>query len=295
VPSYPQYLQRYFEKICQYVQPQMRTLRIVGVPENQEWYGPLRPLFERVECLSLHSGNFIYHLVSMENNNNSDQILEFMVKNTQLQSLKFEANRCDILFKEIPICLPYLNALSLIQGDPPIDGAYLQKLARLRYLRHLQLITMFPVEMESILLCLPHFMDLTILEIRMYYVGPDEPNIDYSQVYKANSQSIVSLAQGIPYLKQFCLQYCQIDGETLASFIAEARTLQVLGLYGCNLEITEEVYLSMETARVENDLYTNALHFCSEQIHPVVHERCTEEGEEFLIVKLIPNDYLWNW
>lgn len=157
--KYPKNVERYYQKICQYVGPQLKTLKLNGVPPIQEWLIGLKPILCRVECFCVKLDNYDldYDIdfelycpnvkilaissnlngtllsksklpklmkMSMMHNQYMEEslVLDFLKNHSQLVYLTIEAHDCDNLLKQIPMHLPKLQHLCLHQGHPNITG-----------------------------------------------------------------------------------------------------------------------------------------------------------------------------
>lgn len=159
--KYPKNIDRFFVKMCQYIGPNLNTIRLKFVPTNQDWLQQLRPLLNRIECLNIQTSNYDFEYdidfqsycpnlktlklsmnlngellskkqpklerISILHNQYMQErlVLEFMKNNPQLLYLKIEANDSNNLLKQIPIHLPRLEKLCLYQGYPNICADYL--------------------------------------------------------------------------------------------------------------------------------------------------------------------------
>lgn len=152
--KYPKNINRYFHKMCQYVGPNLNTLRLRSVPAYQDWLEPLKPLLNRIECLVISTSNYDFDYdidfqlycpnlkllkitmnlngtllskkqpklekISILDNQYMEErlVLEFMKNNPQLLYLKIAANDCNNLLQQIPQHLLKLEKLCLYQGYP---------------------------------------------------------------------------------------------------------------------------------------------------------------------------------
>lgn len=156
--KYPTDVNRYFDKMCQYVGPNLNAMRLKYFPPTVEWLERLKPLLGRIERLVLTGSNYDFDYdidfqlycpnlrtlkISMNLNgtllskkqpkmerfsNLQNQfmeerlVLEFMKNNPQLLYLRIEANDCNNLLKQIPEHLTKLEKLCLYQGYPNITA-----------------------------------------------------------------------------------------------------------------------------------------------------------------------------
>lgn len=155
--KYPNNIDRYLFKICQYIGPNLTTIRLKFFPTNRNWLLHLQPLLRRIECLCLQTSNYDFDydidlqlhcpnlktlkismnlkgellskkawpkLERFSNLHNQFMeerlVLDFMKNNPQLKYLKIEANDSNNLLQQISIHLPQLEKLCLYQGYPDI-------------------------------------------------------------------------------------------------------------------------------------------------------------------------------
>lgn len=161
--KYPQYTDRYYRKICQYIGPQLKTLKLSGVPANEQWLIALKPILCQIECFSVRTSNYDFDYdidfevycpnvqtldicmnlrgtllskkqgklkkLSMLNNQYMEEtlVLEFMKNNPQLMDLTIQANDCNNFLKQIALHLSKLEHICLHQGYPNITADNLGK------------------------------------------------------------------------------------------------------------------------------------------------------------------------
>ncbi|KAG4070141.1 hypothetical protein HA402_013384 [Bradysia odoriphaga] len=315
--KYPKYTDRYYQKICQYVGPQLKTLSLSGVPSNQGWLIALKPLLCRIECFSLQTSNYDFEYdidfelycpnvktlniymnlkgtllsrkqpklekLSMLYNQFMEEalVLEFMKNNPQLVHLKIQANDSNNFLKQIPLHLPKLEHLCLHQGYPNITAENLEHLTVMKQLKSLELMDLDEEDFNGILNCLPKFRQLEALQLHLAYDGPDDIDLEY--VFKPNFDLIVTLAQELPQLKRFHLRYCQIVAETLQNFIRYATNLEIFTFNGCGLEITDTILENIATSRQGAGAATMVLY--ADKIHPELNRE-----KMYSAVKLVSFD-----
>lgn len=281
--KWPQNLNRYFYKMCQYVGPNLKILRMKQVAPNEDWLLQLKPLLSRIESLYVRTSNYDFDFdidfqsfcpnlktlnicmnlkgeflakpwpklegISNRNNQYMEERLvqEFMKNNPQLKYFDVAANDCENLLQQIPEHLVHLEELCLYQGYPSITGDNLTHLTDLKKLKKLKLKYLDEEDFDGIVNCLPKFKQLLELKLHLFYDGPD--SVDAEELYEPNLQSIVSLAQDLHQLECFQLSYCQINATSLNDFIRNARNLKQIRISRCGLEINDVILENIEATR----------------------------------------------
>ncbi|KAJ6641784.1 hypothetical protein Bhyg_06727, partial [Pseudolycoriella hygida] len=280
---YPKYINRYWEKICQYAGPQLNSLKLTCIPNNQEWLVTLQPLLNRIQHLDVLMINYdinydidfalycpnlislkifmnlngtllcknqptLQHLTMLHNDFMDHIFQDFLRNNPQLVYLKISANDCIGLLQKIALHLPALQGLCLHRGYPEIRAEYLDCLTTLKHLRNLELVKLNKCNFDAILSCLPKFKQLEGLELYVFY--DDIYNVDVNLIHEPYPDLIITLAQELLHLERFYLRFCKIDSATLCEFVRHAKNLRTLGLYGCGLVITEAELDVIETIRL---------------------------------------------
>lgn len=152
--KYPENIDRYFFKMCQYIGQNLNTIRLKFVPTYRDWINPLSALLNRIEYLDIQTSNYDFdydidfqlycpnlrtlklsmnlkgellskkqpkleRFTNLQNQYMEERlVLEFMKNNPQLLYLKIEANDSNNFLKQIPLHLPKLEKLCLYQGYP---------------------------------------------------------------------------------------------------------------------------------------------------------------------------------
>lgn len=281
--KWPPNMDRYFYKMCQYIGPNLKTLRLIYVPNNEDWLQQLKPLLCCIESLYVTMTNYDFdfdidfqsycsnlktlkirvHLkgefltkpwpklerLSIRDNQYMEEklVLEFMKNNPQLKYFKVYANDCDNLLQQIPEHLPNLEKLCLYQAYPNISADNLAHLVEMKQLKQLKLMYLEEEELDGIVACLPKFKQLQELKLHIFYSGLD--TVDADELFQPNLNAIVNLSQELHQLECFHIRYCQITTAMLYDFIRNAKNLKRIRIYRCGLEIIDEILEKIESIR----------------------------------------------
>lgn len=281
--KWPANIERFFYKMCQYVGVNLKTLRLINVPNNEDWLKQLKPLLARIETLHVAICNYDFDFdidfqsycpnlktlkirmnlkgelltkpwpklesLSIRDNQYMEErlVLEFMKNNPQLKYFKVAANDCDNFLPQISEHLHNVEKLCLYQAYPNISTGNLTHLAELKHLKKLKLMYLEEEEFDGIVDCLPKFKQLQELKLHVFYDGLD--TVDADDLFQPNLDAIVNLAQELHELDGFHLRYCQIHNDMLYDFIRNARNLKQIRIYRCGLEISDEVLEHIESIR----------------------------------------------
>lgn len=280
---WPRNIDRFYYKMCQYVGPNLKTLRMINVPNDEDWIQQLKPLLSRIESLYVTMCNYDFDFdidfqsycpnvktlkirmnmkgelltkpwpklekLSIRDNQYMEErlVLEFMKNNPQLKYFKVAANDCENLLQQIPEHLPNLEKLCLYQAYPNISAENLSYLAEMKNLKKLKLMYLEEDEFDGIVACLPKFKQLQELKLHIFYDGLD--TVEADELFQPNLDAIINLSQELHDLNCFHIRYCQINSDMLYNFIRNARNLQQIRVYRCGLEITDTILDSIESIR----------------------------------------------
>ncbi|KAJ6646609.1 hypothetical protein Bhyg_01822 [Pseudolycoriella hygida] len=312
--KYPKNVERYFYKMCQYIGPNLKTIRLKYVPSDQGWLLHLKPLLNQIELLDIRTFNYDFEYdidfqqycpnlktlkiymnlngtllskkqpklerISILNNQYMEErlVLEFMKNNPQLLYLKIEANDSNNLLKQIPLHLPNVEKLCLYEGYPDIYAENVEHLTAMTNLKKLKLMYLNPDKFDGILNCLAKFTQLEELKLHIFYEGID--SVDLDEMYRPNCDFIVTLAQQLIHLECFHIRYCGIDEETVKNFIRNAVNLKHLAMYRCGLEITDTMLETIDAIRRTSTLLT----LCADKIHPQLNKEKTYSHLKLVIL-----------
>lgn len=281
--KYPKQIDRFYQKLSQYIGPNLKSLRLVYMPNNDEWLHQLKPLLSRIESLHVSMSNYDFDFdidfqlfcpklktlkinmnlrgelltkawLSLErwsNRNNQYMeerlVLDFMRNNPQLKYLNVAANDSENLLQQIPEHLINLEHLVLYEAYPGLNAGNLIHLAEIKQLRKLKLMYLEEEEFDGIVACLPKFKQLHELKLHLFYDGPD--TVDIEDVFQPNESAIVTLSQELQDLESFHLRYCAITAQTMYDFIRNAKHLKCFGIFRCGLCVTDEILENIEAIR----------------------------------------------
>lgn len=286
--------------MCQYVGPNLKTLRLINVPPNEEWLQQLKPLLSRIDSLHVKMVCYDFDLdldfqsycpnlktlkirmnlrgelltkpwPSLERFSNRDNqymeerlVLEFMKNNPQLKYFKVFANDCNNFLQQIPEHLINLEKLCLYEAYPSISGENLVYLVEMKPLKRLKLMYLDESEFDGIVACLPKFKQLQELKLHVFYDGPD--SVDCEELFEPNLDAIVILSQELQQLECFHIRYCQINPSMLYDFLRNARKLKSVRIYRCGLEITDAILEAIDSIR--KSINPMKLTFYADKINP---------------------------
>lgn len=312
--KWPKNIDRYYFKMCQYVGPNLKIMRLKLVPPNEDWLQQLKPLLNRIECLHVQICNYDFDFdidfqfycpnlkslkismnlkgelltkpwpklekIAIRHNQYMEErlVIEFIKNNSQLRYMKIEANDCNNLLQQIPIYLPKLEKLCLYQAYPNICADNLVHLTEMKHLIKLKLMYLDPDDFDGIVNCLPKFKQLQELKLHIFYDGVD--SVDLDDPYQPNLESILVLAQELSQLECFRIRYCHVDTVTLNSFIRNAKKLKFIEIYRCALEITDTVLENIETIR--QSINPTMLLLYADKISPELNKEVIEFKKKFL-------------
>lgn len=281
--KWPQNVERFYEKLCQYIGSNLKTLRVVWVRNSEDWLKHLKPLLRHIDTLYVTVNNYDFDFdidfqaycpnlrtlkiqmnlkgellakpwpalerLSIRDNQYMEErlVLELMKNNPQLKYFKVYANDCENFLQQIPEHLHNLEELCLYQAYPSISASNLIHLAEMKNLRSLKLMFLEEDELDGIIACLPKFKQLQELKIHTWYDGPD--SVDADDLFQPNLDAVVNLSQELHALDCFHIRYCQISTDMIFNFIRNARKLKQFRVYRCGVEITDEILDSIDSIR----------------------------------------------
>lgn len=282
--KWPRNVHRFYQKMCQYVGPNLKILRLVYVPNDENWLNQLKTLLCRIETLYVTMTNYDFDFdidfqsycpnlktlklhanlkgellakawPKLERFSNRDNqymeerlVLEFMKNNPQLKYFKVYANDCDNFLQQIPEHLHNLEELCLYQAYPSLSGDNVIHLAEMKQLKSLKLMYLEEEEFDGIVACLPKFKQLKELKLHTWYDGND--TVDIEDLFEPNHDAIVNLSQELHELECFHIRYCQINAVMLYDFIRNAKNLKCIRIYRCGLEVTDEILENIDSIRL---------------------------------------------
>lgn len=281
--KWPKDIGRFFYKMCQYVGENLKTLRLIYVPNDEDWLRQLKPLLLRIETLHVAICNYDFDFdidfqsycpnlttlkirmnlkgewltkpwpklerLSIRDNQYMEErlVLEFMKNNPQLKYFEVAANDCDNFLPQISEHLHNVEKLCLYQAYPYMSAENLTHLAELKQLKKLKLMYLEDEDFDRIVACLLKFKQLQELKLHVFYDGSDTVNAE--DLFQPNMDAIVNLSQELHELECFHIRYCQIHAAMLYDFIRNARNLKQIRIYRCGVEISDEMLENIESIR----------------------------------------------
>lgn len=117
-------------------------------------------------------------------------------------------------------------------------------------------------DFNGILNCLPKFRQLVELKLHLSYDGVD--CVDLDEIFSPNRDLLTALAEELPLLECFHIQFCDISAETLIDFIRRAKKLKTVKVYRCGLEVSDLILETIDNVRKAESLGSMVL--CADKI-----------------------------
>lgn len=258
-------LQRFLEKLGQYVGTNIRCLRFRDTLIDEDRIPAIKNILKHLETLEIIVYNpdfdldLDYHSlcpnlrklkllknmqflrcckpwpklehISMVGNEYMvlNTFRSFIAKNPQLTCLKFTAYHADDRLLIVSLNLPNIRKMTILPSFPNLSASNICYLTGLN-LTHLNLMYLDEDDLNGILQCLSRFVGLRVLKLHLLFDGGDGDDH-----YEPNQQALIGLAQDLPHLEKFYTRYIKWKESTIIDFIRFGSQLTVMHIHWCDL------------------------------------------------------------
>lgn len=174
----------------------------------------------------------------------SDTIVRLMSLNPQIKRFKVAAFNCDLHVGDIAEHLPNLEELVIFQNDSDLSGSTVHQLQRLKKLRNLRLMRIYPDEYDAILAGLPALSLVRALKIQL--------STDYYDEIRYSKEHLISIARNIENLEEFSISNCPIDAKTVLDFVQFADNMKILHIHYCTIEVNIDLIREIGQLRLKS-------------------------------------------
>ncbi|XP_031623779.1 uncharacterized protein LOC116341063 [Contarinia nasturtii] len=265
-------LQRFLEKLGQYVGKNIRRIRFWDVLLYEEHIPAIKSIFSIVDTLEITVYNPAYDLdldfqelcpnlrklkllenmqlircckpwpklEYLSNVGNEYMVLNtfrsFLAQNPQLRCLKFTAYHADERLQAVAQLIPGVQKLTILPSFPNLTASNIVYLSSLEHLTKLNLMYLDEADLNGILQCLIRFKSLRVLKLHLLYDGGEE-----DLHYEPNQQNLIAIAQELPNLEMFCTRYIKWKESTVKDFLKFTSRLKALHIHWSDLKITNSM------------------------------------------------------
>lgn len=265
-------LQRFLEKLEQYIGKNVRCVRFRHALLNETHFSTIKGILQRLDILEMVVYNPDYELdldfatlcpdlrrlkllenmvlvkcckpwpsltyLSIVGNEFMElsEFQSFLKQNPQLRCLKFTAYHAPDRIQAVAQYSTNVEKLTILPSFPNLAASNIVYLNSLQHLTKLSLMYLEDDDLNGILECLTRFHGLRVLKLHLFFDNNDEDGH-----YEPKQQALISLAQELPHLEKFYTRYIKWKESTVIDFIQNANQLNAMHIHWCDLTTTNSL------------------------------------------------------
>lgn len=160
----------------------------------------------------------------------------FITQNPQLKCLKFTGYHADDRLLAVAQELPNIQKLTILPSFPNLSASNIVYLSGLQNLTKLNLMYLDEGDLNGILQSLSRFVGLRVLKLHLLFDGGEG-----DEHYEPNQQALIGLAQDLPHLERFYTRYIKWKESTVIDFVRFGSQLKAMHIHWCNLLFTNSM------------------------------------------------------